>query len=220
MKEVNKNSESGSKRKVSAESTKPSASPRESAAASRPEKPVGKARLQERYEQQIRPAMQKQFGYRNPMQVPKVVKVSVNMGVGESVSENKAVESAVGDLGLITGQKPLVTRSKKAIAAFKLREDIPIGCKVTLRKRQMYEFMDRLVHMALPRVRDFRGLSPRSFDKGGNYTFGLKEQIVFPEINYDKMDKIRGMDITIVTTAKTAAEAKALLAGFNFPFRQ
>lgn len=176
------------------------------------------ARLQELYEKTLRPALQKQFGYKNIMQVPKVLKISVNMGVGEAAVDGKVINNAVSDLTLITGQKPLVANSKKSIAGFKLRENIPIGCKVTLRKQRMYEFMDRLVHIALPRVRDFRGLSGKSFDGRGNFSLGLKEQIVFPEINYDKTDKIRGLDITIVTSAKTNEEAKALLAGFRFPF--
>ncbi len=176
------------------------------------------ARLQELYEKTLRPALQKQFGYKNIMQVPKVLKISVNMGVGEAAIDGKVINNAVSDLTLITGQKPLVANSKKSIAGFKLRENIPIGCKVTLRKQRMYEFMDRLVHIALPRVRDFRGLSGKSFDGRGNFSLGLKEQIVFPEINYDKTDKIRGLDITIVTSAKTNEEAKALLAGFRFPF--
>jgi large subunit ribosomal protein L5 len=175
-------------------------------------------RLQTVYEKDVRPAMQKQFNYVNPMQVPKLDKIVINMGVGETVNDSKIIQAAVNELGLITGQKALVTRSKKAIAGFKLRENLPIGCKVTLRKQQMYEFLDRLINTALPRVRDFRGVPNKSFDGRGNYALGLKEQIVFPEINYDKIDQIRGMDIIIVTTAKTDAEAKALLTGFNMPF--
>lgn len=175
-------------------------------------------RLQTVYEKDIRGAMQKQFNYVNPMQVPKLDKIVINMGVGETVNDSKIIQAAVNELGLITGQKALVTRSKKAIAGFKLRENLPIGCKVTLRKQQMYEFLDRLINTALPRVRDFRGVPNKSFDGRGNYALGLKEQIVFPEINYDKIDQIRGMDIIIVTTAKTDAEAKALLTGFNMPF--
>lgn len=176
------------------------------------------ARLQEVYSKEVRPSLQKQFGYKNPMEVPRLVKIVVNMGVGETVNDSKVIDRAVEDLTQITGQKPVVTRAKKAIATFKLRENLAIGCKVTLRKQRMYEFMDRLVNIALPRVRDFRGVNGRSFDGRGNYTMGIKEQIVFPEINYDKVDQIRGMDITIVTTAKTNEEAKALLAGFNMPF--
>lgn len=175
-------------------------------------------RLNELYEKEIRPSMQQQFGYKNPMQVPKIEKIVINMGLGDAVADSKIIDQAVNEMTLIAGQKPIVTKSKKSIAAFKLRENIPIGCKVTLRKQRMYEFLDRLVNMALPRVRDFRGVSPKSFDGRGNYTLGLKEQLVFPEINYDKVDKIRGMDIVIVTTAKTDEEAKALLAGFNMPF--
>lgn len=177
-------------------------------------------RLQSRYEKELRPALQKRFGYKNPMQVPKLTKIVINMGVGETVNDSKAIDSAVEELSLIAGQKPVVTRSKKAIAGFKLREDLPIGCKVTLRNQRMYEFLDRLVNIALPRVRDFRGVSGKSFDGRGNYTFGLKEQIVFPEINYDKVGAVRGMDITLVTTAKTNDEAKELLAGFQMPFIQ
>lgn len=175
-------------------------------------------RLQTVYEKEIRSSMQKQFNYGNPMQVPKLDKIVINMGVGENVNDSKTIQAAVSDLSLISGQKPLVTRSKKAIAGFKLRENMPIGCKVTLRKQKMYEFLDRLINTALPRVRDFRGVSPKSFDGRGNYALGLKEQIVFPEVNYDKIDQIRGMDIIIVTTARTDAEAKALLAAFNMPF--
>lgn len=179
------------------------------------------ARLAEKYEKEILPALQKQFGYKSPMQTPRIEKIVLNMGVGQdAVNDRKAVEAAANELGLITGQKPLVTRAKKSIAGFKLREEMPIGCKVTLRKNQMYEFLDRLVNIALPRVRDFRGVSPRSFDGRGNYNFGIKEQIVFPEINYDKVDKVRGMDICIVTTAKTNAECKALLEQFAVPFRK
>ncbi len=175
-------------------------------------------RLQSVYEKDVRAAMQKEFNYKNTMMIPKLDKIVINMGVGETVSDSKIIQAAANELGLITGQKALVTRSKKAIAGFKLRENLPIGCKVTLRKHQMYEFLDRLINTALPRVRDFRGVSNKSFDGRGNYALGLKEQIVFPEINYDKIDQIRGMDIIIVTTAKTDAEAKSLLAGFNMPF--
>jgi large subunit ribosomal protein L5 len=175
-------------------------------------------RLQAVYEKEVRPAMQKQFNYKNPMQVPKLDKIVINMGVGENVNDSKIIQSAASELGLISGQKAQITKSKKAIASFKLRENLPIGCKVTLRKKKMYEFLDRLINTALPRVRDFRGVANRSFDGRGNYALGLKEQIVFPEINYDKIDQVRGMDIIIVTTAKTDAEAKALLVGFNMPF--
>lgn len=175
-------------------------------------------RLQSLYEEEIRAAMQKEFNYVNPMQVPKLDKIVINMGVGETVNDSKIIQAAVNELTLISGQKALVTRSKKAIAGFKLRENLPIGCKVTLRKQQMYEFLDRLINTALPRVRDFRGVPNKSFDGSGNYALGLKEQIVFPEINYDKIDQIRGMDIIICTTARTDKEAKALLTAFNMPF--
>ncbi|BBK43930.1 50S ribosomal protein L5 [Allostella vacuolata] len=175
-------------------------------------------RLREKYESTVKPALIKEFGYRNAMQVPRLEKIVINMGVGEATQDTKKVQGAVEELMAIAGQKPIVTRAKKAIAAFKLREGMPIGCKVTLRADRMYEFLDRLVHIALPRVRDFRGLSGRSFDGRGNYSMGLKEQFVFPEINYDKVEAPRGMDITIVTTAGTDAEAKALLKAFNMPF--
>jgi large subunit ribosomal protein L5 len=175
-------------------------------------------RLQTVYEKEVRAALQKQFNYVNPMQVPKIEKIVINMGVGENVADSKTIQAAVSELTLIAGQKPLVTRSKKAIAGFKLRENLPIGCKVTLRQARMYEFLDRLINTALPRVRDFRGVPPKSFDGRGNYALGLKEQIVFPEINYDKIDQIRGMDIIIVTTAQTDDEARALLTAMNMPF--
>jgi large subunit ribosomal protein L5 len=175
-------------------------------------------RLQTVYEKEVRSALQKQFNYKNPMQVPKLDKIVINMGVGETVNDSKIIQAAANEMGLISGQKPTLARSKKAIAGFKLRENLAIGCKVTLRKQRMYEFLDRLINTALPRVRDFRGVNPKSFDGRGNYALGLKEQIVFPEINYDKIDQIRGMDIIIVTTAKTDEEAKALLAGFQMPF--
>jgi len=175
-------------------------------------------RLQEHYDKVVRPALMQEFGYKNPMQVPKIEKIVVNMGVGEAVQDGKKIDAAVGDLTAITGQRPVVTRAKKSIATFKLRENMPIGAKVTLRRSRMYEFLDRLVNIALPRVRDFRGVPGKSFDGRGNYALGLKEQLVFPEINYDKVDAVRGMDIIIVTTAKTDAEAKALLKGFSMPF--
>lgn len=176
------------------------------------------SRLKEQYESTVKPALIKEFGYRNTMQVPRLEKIVINMGVGEATQDTKKVQGAVEDLAAIAGQKPVVTRAKKAIAAFKLRQGMPIGCKVTLRSERMYEFLDRLVHIALPRVRDFRGLSGRSFDGRGNYSLGLKEQFVFPEINYDKVEAPRGMDITIVTTAGSDAEAKALLKAFDMPF--
>lgn len=175
-------------------------------------------RLHEQYKTTIKPELMKQFQYRNPMQVPKLEKIVINMGVGEAASDSKRINVAIEELARISGQKPLVTTSRKSIANFKLRENQKIGCKVTLRRARMYEFLDRLVTIALPRVRDFRGLSPKSFDGRGNFTFGLKEQIVFPEVDYDKIDMIRGMDITIVTTAKTNQEALALLKGFDLPF--
>lgn len=175
-------------------------------------------RYQALYEKEIRPALQSRFNYTNVMQVPKLEKIVINFGLGKAVDDQKIVQAAVDELTLISGQKAVVTRAKKSIATFKLRENMPIGCKVTLRKQRMYEFFDRLVTIALPRVRDFRGISGKSFDGKGNYTLGLKEQLVFPEINYDKVDKVRGMDITFVTTAKTNEEAKALLAGFLMPF--
>jgi large subunit ribosomal protein L5 len=176
------------------------------------------ARLQEHYKKVVREALTKEFGYTNPMQVPKIDKIVINMGVGEAVADSKKINLAVAELTAIAGQKPIITKARKSIAVFKLREGMAIGCKVTLRKQHMYEFLDRLVNIALPRVRDFRGISGKSFDGRGNYTLGLKEQLVFPEIDYDKVDKVRGMDIVICTTAKTDAEAKALLKGFDMPF--
>ena len=178
------------------------------------------ARYKTLYEKEIRPALQEKFGYKNPMQVPRLTKVVINMGVGEAAADSKTVTAAAADLTAITGQKAIVTRARKSIAGFKVRENMPIGCKVTLRRARMYEFMDRLVNICLPRIRDFRGISRKSFDKQGNYNFGLKEQIVFPEINYDKVDKVKGMDIPIVTSASNDNEAKELLAAFNFPFNE
>ena len=175
-------------------------------------------RLKQQYNQELRDALVKQFGYKNRMQVPRVDKVVLNMGVGEGVSDSKKVNAAA-DLGLIAGQKPVITKARKSIATFKLREGMPIGAKVTLRKNRMYEFIDRLVNIALPRVRDFRGLNPKSFDGRGNYTLGLKEHIIFPEIDYDKVEDVLGMDIIVCTTARTDDEARALLQGLNFPFR-
>jgi large subunit ribosomal protein L5 len=171
-----------------------------------------------RYAESVRPALQKEFGYSNPMQVPKLEKIVINMGVGEAAGDQKKLDAAVAELTLIAGQKPVKTVAKKAIAGFKIRAGLPIGTKVTLRQSRMYEFLDRLVNIALPRVRDFRGISAKGFDGRGNFAFGLKEQIVFPEIVYDKVDSIRGMDIVFVTTAKTDAEAKALLKAFDLPF--
>jgi large subunit ribosomal protein L5 len=175
-------------------------------------------RLHDRYEAEVRPALMQEFGYGNAMQLPRLDKIVVNMGVGEAVQDAKKIDSAVGDLTAITGQHPVVIRARQSIATFKLRKNMPIGVKVTLRRDRMYEFLDRLITVALPRVRDFRGVSARSFDGRGNYALGLKEQLVFPEIDYDKVDTVRGMDIVIVTTAKTDAEAKSLLKGFDMPF--
>lgn len=177
-----------------------------------------KARLQEVYEKEIRPALQKEFNYKNVMEVPRLDKIVINMGVGEAVADSKVAQAAANEMAAISGQKPIITRSKKAIAGFKLRENQPVGCKVTLRKSHMYEFLDRLINTGMPRIRDFRGISGKSFDGRGNYAMGIKEQIIFPEINYDKVDQIRGMDLIFVTTAKTDKEAKALLTGFNMPF--
>lgn len=171
------------------------------------------------YNDVVVPELTKKFGYKTIMQVPRITKITLNMGVGEAVNDKKMVDNAVADMTKIAGQKPAVTRTRKAIANFKIREDMPIGCKVTLRGERMYDFLDRLVTIAFPRVRDFRGVSGRAFDGRGNYNIGLKEQIIFPEIEYDKIDAIRGMNISITTTAKTDKEAKALLAGFHFPFR-
>jgi large subunit ribosomal protein L5 len=177
------------------------------------------ARLKEVYKKEIVPALTKQFGYKSAMQVPRVSKIVLNMGVGEAVGDKKLLENAVGDMQKIAGQKPVITKARKAIAVFKIREGYPIGCMVTLRQDRMYEFLDRLISIALPRVRDFRGVSGRSFDGRGNFNMGVKEQIIFPEIDYDKIDAVRGMNITITTTAKTDAEGKALLAAFRFPFK-
>jgi large subunit ribosomal protein L5 len=176
------------------------------------------ARLREHYNNVVRAALMKEFNYKNPMEVPRLDKIVINMGVGEATQDQKKLQAAASDLTAIAGQKPLITKSRKSIANFKLRENLAIGCKVTLRRDRMFEFLDRLISVALPRVRDFRGVSGRSFDGRGNYALGLKEQIVFPEIDYDKMDQVRGMDIVICTTAKTDAEAKALLKGFDMPF--
>jgi len=177
-------------------------------------------RLKKQYEEKIRQALLEQFKYENEMQVPRLDKIVINMGVGEATGDSKKPSVAAEDLGMIAGQKAVVTRARNSIAGFKVRENMPIGAKVTLRKERMYEFLDRLVTIALPRVRDFRGLNPKSFDGRGNYAMGVKEHIVFPEINYDKVDQIWGMDIIVCTTAKTDEEARALLKGFNFPFRQ
>ena len=177
------------------------------------------ARLKEMYNKEVVPALVKQFGYKSTMQVPRIEKIVLNMGVGEAIADKKILENAVADMQKISGQKPVITKAKKSIAVWKIRTGYPIGCMVTLRQERMYEFFDRLVSIALPRVRDFRGVSGRSFDGRGNFNMGVKEQIIFPEIEYDKIDSIRGMNITIATTAKTDAEAKALLAAFKFPFK-
>ena len=200
----------------------------EKAEAPKPEKVADKAtvkapkgykpRLKSDYEDRIVKAMTEKFGYKNRFEVPKLEKIVINMGVGEATQDKKRVETAAAEMQAISGQKPVITKAKKSIAQFKLREGMPIGCKVTLRRERMYEFLDRLVTIALPRVRDFRGLNPKSFDGRGNYAMGLKEQIVFPEINYDQIDKVRGMDIIVTTTAKTDEEARELLRLFNFPF--
>jgi large subunit ribosomal protein L5 len=178
------------------------------------------ARLKKVYRDEIVPKLVKEFGYKNALEVPRLDKIVLNMGVGEAVNDTKKVSAAAADLALIAGQKPIVTRARRAISTFKVRENMPIGAKVTLRKTRMYEFLDRLVTVALPRVRDFRGLDPKSFDGRGNYALGVKEHIIFPEINYDKTEAMLGMDIVVCTTAKTDAEARALLRAFNFPFRQ
>src|SRR5947209_3115997 len=177
-------------------------------------------RLKKDYDERIVPAMTERFGYKNRMEVPRLDKIVINMGVGDATQDKKRVETAAAEMQAISGQKPVITKAKKSIAQFKLREGMPIGCKVTLRRERMYEFLDRLVTIALPRVRDFRGLNPRSFDGRGNYALGLKEQIIFPEINYDQIDKVRGMDVIVTTTAKTDEEARELLRLFNFPFPQ
>ena len=177
------------------------------------------ARLQEYYKETVAPALQKQFGYKSVMEIPRITKIVLNMGVGEAIGDKKILDNAVGDMQKIAGQKPVVTKARKAIAGFKIREGYPIGCMVTLRRERMYEFLDRFVTIALPRVRDFRGISGRAFDGRGNYNIGIKEQIIFPEIEYDKIDALRGMNISITTTAKTDEECKALLAAFRFPFR-
>jgi large subunit ribosomal protein L5 len=177
------------------------------------------ARLQDFYKATVVPKLMQEFGYKSTMEVPRIEKITLNMGVGEAVADKKIMDHAVGDMQKIAGQKPVVTKSKKSIAGFKIRDGYPIGCMVTLRSNRMYEFLDRLITVSLPRVRDFRGISGRSFDGRGNYNMGVKEQIIFPEIEYDKIDAIRGMNISITTTAKSDAEAKALLAAFKFPFR-
>ena len=177
------------------------------------------ARLQDYYKETVVQELTKKFGYKTKMEVPRITKITLNMGVGEAVADKKILEAAVGDMTKIAGQKPVITKARKSIAGFKIRDGYPIGCMVTLRGERMYEFLDRLVSIAIPRIRDFRGLSPKSFDGRGNYSMGVKEQIIFPEIDFDQVDAMRGMDIAITTTAKTDAEAKALLEAFRFPFR-
>ena len=211
---------------------KPAAAPAKQAKAEKPAKaapaaemahtadqPHQPARLKDVYRREIAPALTKQFGYKTPMEVPRIEKIVLNMGVGEATADRKILDNAVADMTKISGQKPVITKARKAIAGFKIREGYPIGCMVTLRQERMFEFLDRLITVALPRVRDFRGVSGKGFDGRGNYNMGIKEQIIFPEIEYDKIDAIRGMNITITTTAKSDAEAKALLAAFKFPFR-
>ena len=178
------------------------------------------ARLQEQFESELKGKIQEKLGLNNVMEVPRITKITLNMGVGEAVADKKVLEHAMGDMERIAGQKPIRTLARKSVAGFKIRDGYPIGCKVTLRRERMYEFLDRLVNIAIPRVRDFRGLNPKSFDRQGNYSLGVSEQIIFPEINYDEIDAIRGLDITISTTAKNAEQGKALLEAFNFPFKK
>src|SRR5262245_61075218 len=194
--------------------------PRGAVAEDRPQVSVGKPRMAKHYEEQVRPALRERFGYKNAMQIPRLEKIVVNMGVGDALQDAKLLDAAVNELGQITGQRPSVRRAKKSISNFKLREGVSIGCAVTLRGARMYEFYDRLVNVAVPRIRDFRGLSPRAFDGRGNYNMGLTEQIIFPEIHYDRVGKVRGMDVTIVTSARTDEEARELLRLMNLPFRQ
>ena len=213
--------EKGDKAPKAAKGEKPEKADKgEKAKTPREPEPKVPARLKVEFDQAIRARLTEQFGYKNRMQVPVLDKVVINMGIGEGVADRKKVDAAAADLALISGQKPVVTKARKSIATYKLRDGQAIGCKVTLRKARMYEFLDRLINIALPRVRDFRGLNPKSFDGRGNYTLGIKEHIVFPEIDYDKTAEVWGMDITVCTTARTDDEARALLAAFNFPFRQ
>ncbi len=178
------------------------------------------ARLKEFYSDTVTGQLKEQFGYKNVMEIPRLTKITLNMGVGEAVADRKVMEHAVADMTRIAGQKPIVIKARKSVAGFKVREGWPVGCKVTLRRERMYEFLDRLINVAIPRVRDFRGMNPKSFDGRGNYNMGVKEQIIFPEIDYDKIDTLRGMDVTLTTTARTDEEGRALLAAFSFPFRQ
>jgi large subunit ribosomal protein L5 len=203
-----------------AERAKAAKSAPKAAAGEREPEPKGPSRLRKQFDEVIRKKLMEQFGYKNPMQVPRIDKVVLNMGVGEAVNDRKKVDLAAADMAAIAGQKAVITHARKSIATYKLRENQPIGCKVTLRRTRMYEFLDRLVNIALPRVRDFRGLNPKSFDGRGNYTIGIKEHLIFPEIDYDKVESTLGMDIVVCTTAKNDEEARALLAAFNFPFRQ
>ncbi|HEY5641286.1 MAG TPA: 50S ribosomal protein L5 [Woeseiaceae bacterium] len=178
------------------------------------------SRLQEKYRNELRAELQQKLGLKNPMEVPRITKITLNMGVGGAVADKKVLENARADMEKISGQKPVTTIARKSVASFKIRDGMPIGCKVTLRRERMYEFLDRLVNIAIPRIRDFRGLNPRAFDKTGNYSLGVQEQIIFPEINYDEIDALRGMDIVITTTARNPAEGRALLEAFNFPFKK
>ena len=178
------------------------------------------SRLQEKYENELMGELQQKLGLQNPMEVPRITKITLNMGVGGAIADKKVLENARADMERIAGQRAVICKARKSVAAFKIRDGMPIGCKVTLRRERMYEFLDRLVNIAIPRIRDFRGLNPKGFDKQGNYSMGVQEQIIFPEINYDEVDAIRGMDITITTTARNAAEGKALLEVFNFPFKR
>ena len=178
------------------------------------------SRLQEKYQNELMGQIQEKLGLKNKMEVPRITKITLNMGVGEAVADKKVMDNARGDMEKIAGQRPVTTLARKSVAGFKIRDGMPIGCKVTLRRERMYEFLDRLVNISIPRIRDFRGLNPKSFDREGNYSMGVTEQIIFPEINYDEIDMLRGMDITITTTARNAAEGKALLEAFNFPFKQ
>jgi large subunit ribosomal protein L5 len=178
------------------------------------------SRLQEKFQNELMGELQQKLGLKNPMEVPRITKITLNMGVGGAIADKKVLENARADMEKIAGQRPVTCKARKSVAAFKIRDGMPIGCKVTLRRERMYEFLDRLVNIAIPRIRDFRGLNPKGFDKQGNYSMGVQEQIIFPEINYDEVDAIRGMDITITTTARNAAEGKALLEAFNFPFKR
>ena len=207
----------GKQPKQGAQDAKPAGAPE--ARDERPAPPAGPARLQVFYREKVASDLTQQFGYKSPMEVPRIEKIVLNMGVGEAIADKKIMDNAVADLTKIAGQKPLVTKARKSVAQFKIRQGYPVGCKVTLRGARMYEFLDRLVSVAMPRIRDFRGISGRAFDGRGNYNMGVKEQIIFPEIEYDKIDAIRGMNITISTTAKSDAEGKALLTAFKFPFR-